>query len=64
VAILASAKSPLIKAFQGVGNLVQGSFLILQEAQGELLLKIIRTKIRHVDWHVGQVAARLPAGIP
>jgi hypothetical protein len=64
VAFLASAKGPLVQAFQGVGNLVQGSFLILQEAQGKFLFKIIRAKIRHVDWHVGQVAASLAPSIP
>ena len=51
----------LTQAFEGLIDLLQGQFLILQQPQGELLLEVVGPQVGNVQGRVGQTAAGLAA---
>jgi len=55
-AFFAEAKGSLVDTIPGSGDFLQNLFFVFHQAEGELLLEIGGTEVRHVDWHMGQVA--------
>src|SRR5262249_20634802 len=57
----AMTKSPLLNPPEGGSDLLQGLLLVFQQTQGEFPL--VGAQVRHVNRHMGQVAAGLILGI-
>src|SRR5260221_13738744 len=62
LALLTLAEGAMLDAVESGGNLLEQLLLVLQQAEREFLLKIIRAEVRHVDGHVRQVAGGASAG--
>jgi hypothetical protein len=46
----------LVDTIPGSGDFLKNLFFVFHQAEGELLLETGGTEVRHVDWHMGQVA--------
>jgi hypothetical protein len=55
-AFFAAAKGSLVDTIPGGGDFLKNLFFVFHQAEGELLLETGGTEVRHVDWHMGQVA--------
>ena len=55
-AFFAAAKDSLVDTIPGSGDFLKNLFFVFHQAKGELLLETGGAEVRHVDWHMRQVA--------
>ena len=56
MAILAFTESPLLDAGQSVVDFYQDAIFIFYECHGDLFVEVFGTKIRQMNWYIGQVS--------
>jgi len=55
-AFFAAAKGSLVDTIPGSGDFLKNLFFVFHQAESELLLETGGAEVRHVDWHMRQVA--------